>query len=244
MLKDVTLGRYCEKEGPLHSLNPVLKLCVLLLILVSLFLSNTLTLLSLSLLLFTLILIFSRLKLSYVFRGLGAYFFMIIIFSFIRFALYHFTASGAEEALIIALRLLLIVLYSSLFTCTTSSDEVSRAMEVLFRSRYLALVFSVALRFIPVLSEEAKKIHQAQLSRCGLSYAKSKRRIKAFLSVLVPLFSASYRRSLELSMAMDSRCFSPEKSTHLYSLEFKTKDWWTLIILAIYLVAFVFLRFV
>lgn len=252
MHKDVTLGRYCEKEGALHALNPLLKLCVLTLILISLFLSRNLTVLVLPLILFLIILSVSGLKISYVFRGFGIYFLIIAVFTFVRFALYHFTRSGAEEALCIALRLILIVLYSSVFACTTSADDCARAVEILLKplrifginSRYPALVCAVALRFIPVLSDQASKLRQAQMSRCGLSYARSPMRFKAFLSILVPLFASSYRRSVELSMAMDSRCFSPSASTHLYSLTFSVRDTWAVVLMLIYAAAFVFVRFI
>lgn len=252
MFKDVTLGRYIEKESPLHLMNPVLKLCALLLILVSLFLSKTLTSLSLPLVFFCFSLAISKIKLSYLFRGLGAYFFIITVFTFVRFALYHFTLSAAEQAVCIALRLVLIVLYSSLFSCTTIADDMARSIEILLRplrvfgvnSRYVSLVFSVALRFIPVLSDQALKLHQAQLSRCGLTYARSKRRLKAFLSILVPLFAATYRRAVELALAMDSRCFSSTSSTHLYNLSFSSRDRWTVVVLVLYCGAFTLLRFI
>lgn len=251
MLKDVTLGRYCEKEGLLHALNPLLKLCSLLLVLVSIFLSNSLLTLTFPLLLFLILLFVSSVRPSFIFRGFGSYFVVILVFTLIRFALYGLTVKGATEALKIALRLILIILFSSLYSSTTLSDDSARALELLVRplgifgvnSRYVSLVFSVALRFIPVLSEQASKIRQAQISRCGGAYGRGSMRLKAVLSLLVPLFASSYRRSVQLSMAMDSRCFSPEGSTHLYELSFSTRDWISVLLLLLYSFSFCFVRY-
>ncbi|MCR4676119.1 MAG: energy-coupling factor transporter transmembrane protein EcfT [Sphaerochaetaceae bacterium] len=225
MYKDISLGSYCEKKSFIHSLNPLTKLFTLVLCICTLFLSRSFAETGFCLVFLFLVAAFAgvriRLPLSFSLA--------IVIFTVIRMALYGFSLHGVTDALLIALRLLGIVLFSSLYSAVTRPDDSARAVEKILSpfpfARRAGLVFSIALRFIPVLSDQAKKLILAQKSRCGLEYSRKKNRIKSILSLLVPLFVCAYRKSAELAMAMTSRCYRPDgKSTHLYEMKLEEKD--------------------
>ena len=184
--------------------------------------------------------------LSYVVRSLKpvrlllVFMFIINLFmvrtgkSVISFWIIDITDEGIRQSVYITLRLILLLVGTSLMTLTTTpialTDGLERLLMPLSRIRFpaheLAMMMTIALRFIPTLIEEADKIMKAQLAR-GADFESGNivRRAKNMVPVLVPLFVSAFRRADELAMAMESRCYhGGEGRTRLNVLKFKKGD--------------------
>ncbi|MGA8943670.1 MAG: energy-coupling factor transporter transmembrane component T [Thermoactinomyces sp.] len=152
-----------------------------------------------------------------------------------------FYEEGLRQAGIISSRLLLLVAIASLLTFTTSPIDLTDGMERLLSplnrvgipAHELALMMSIALRFIPVLWEETEKIRKAQMAR-GVNFEEGNiaRRLKNYLPILIPLFISAFRRAEDLALAMEARCYrGAEGRTKWHQLRFTQKDFWLVLIL-------------
>lgn len=148
---------------------------------------------------------------------------------------------GVRQAGVISSRLLLLVAVASLLTFTTSPIDLTDGMERLLSplkrigvpAHELALMMSIALRFIPTLWEETEKIRKAQMAR-GIDFEGGHmiRRMKNYLPILIPLFISAFRRAEDLALAMEARCYrGSEGRTKWRQLHFTRKDLWLLLIL-------------
>ena len=230
MLKDVTLGRYYGTKSPLHGLDPRTKLFGLLLYIVSVFLYTSWTGLIFSVLVFSFLIALSRVPFSYMVKGLRSIVFIVVLAAVLNALL---GKGGIKGTVFSTVRIVSIVLASNVLTLTTRPREISSGLEksLGFLAYFkipvedIATVISLALRFIPILSDEAGRILDAQKSRgARLGEGKLKEKARAVLPVVVPLFISAFRRSDELARAMDSRLYGNGKRRNWKSLKYGRND--------------------
>ncbi len=246
MFKDITLGQYFPGDSPVHRLDPRTKIIGMIAFIVIVFLVKDIPVF-LPVFLFILFTTYlSRVPMSYLWRSLKPLRF-ILIFMFVlnlfvigtgetlwSFGALHITTGGVRQAVFITVRLILLVSGTSLLTLTTTPIGLTDGLELLltplkrvkFPAHELAMMMTIALRFIPTLMEEADKISSAQISR-GADFETGNivKRAKAMVPVLVPLFISSFRRADELAMAMESRCYhGGEGRTRMHVLRFGRND--------------------
>ncbi len=245
MLKDITLGQYFPGDSALHRLDPRTKiLLVLVYIILTFSIGNFLG--YGVLLLFTMTYIgISKVPFRFVVKGLKPILVFIIITGLFNLFLtqgevvfswwiFTITKEGIYFALFMVLRLVFLMVGTSLLTLTTSPIALTDGMEHLLRpfrkigvpAHELAMMMSIALRFIPILMEETDKIIKAQSAR-GADFASGNllRRAKALIPILIPLFISAFRRADELATAMECRCYrGGENRTRLKELKYTYVD--------------------
>ena len=227
MLKDITLGQFFPGDSLLHRLDPRTKIVLLFFFLAAIFVFDS-PLAYAALTAFTAALIaVSRVPLILMLKALKplswiiAFTFVIHLVStpgdaFFHVWLFDFTWQGAAKGFFIALRLALLILLSALLTYTTSPLALTDALETLMQpakrvgvpAHEIAMMMTIALRFVPTLIEEADKIMKAQQARgADLTEGSVIERVKGFVPVLVPLFISAFRRADDLALAMEARCY-------------------------------------
>ncbi|MCR4650251.1 MAG: energy-coupling factor transporter transmembrane protein EcfT [Lachnospiraceae bacterium] len=258
MLKDITLGQYYHTESLLHRMDPRVKLLGIVAIIIGIFAGNNLIggLITGS---FVMILIaMSRVPLRFMLKGMKAIVIFLIItvifnlfltpgtviWSFMRFKI---TMEGVRLAIQMAFRLIFLILASGLLTLTTTPNNLTDGLESLlgglkkFRVpvHEVAMMMSIALRFIPILMDETDKIMKAQMAR-GADFESGGilKRAKSMVPLLVPLFISAFRRANDLAMAMEARCYRGGVGrTKMKPLIYKKRDYISLCVLALYLTA-------
>ncbi|MGM0421172.1 MAG: energy-coupling factor transporter transmembrane component T family protein [Bacillota bacterium] len=262
MLKDITIGQYIPGDSFIHQLDPRIKIIITIIMITVLFLVETFTGFGFFLLFIIFVMAVSRLPVKRVLRGLKPIFFLIIITLFLHMFL---TRGGdvlwewsflriEEEGLFTGLfmvgRILLLIMFTSLLTLTTSPLQLTDGIEYILKplTRFgvpageLAMMMTIALRFIPTLMEEAEKIMKAQKAR-GADFESGNiiQRAKSLVPLLVPLFISAFRRADELALAMESRCYQGGTDrTRLNELELKRSDIAALVFIIIISVALSF----
>lgn len=227
MFKDITIGQYFPGESIVHRFDPRLKIITMIFFIISLFFINTfIPYIFVAIYLFIIIKI-GNLPLKLVLKGLKPLRWILLITFVINifflpgeplFKLGFLTISkeGLKTACLMAIRLMFLVLGTSLLTYTTSPIELTDGIEALLKpmkkigvpSHEIAMMMTIALRFIPTLIEETDKIMKAQMAR-GADFESGNiiKRSKNLVPLLVPLFVNSFRRADELATAMEARCY-------------------------------------
>lgn len=253
MLNNITLGQFYPADSVVHKLDPRVKILLLVALIVAIFLARNLLAFVPVILFLALAAHLSQVPFSLLLKGLKPLRF-ILVFTFVLnlFFLQGETpllnlgfAVIKQEALITAihysLRLVLLVLGSSLLTLTTApvtlTDGLERLLSPLrvfhFPAQEMAMMMTIALRFIPTLLEEADKIMKAQTAR-GADFESGNliARAKAMVPLLVPLFVSAFRRAGDLAMAMEARCYhGGEGRTRLRVLKCQQRDYWAVLLL-------------
>ena len=230
MLRDVTLGRYFRGDSFLHLLAPGTKLLGLLFFIVSVFLSSSAASASLCLVCLVLLIVISKVPVRHMLKGTLPMFIAVLIVCVIN----ALTAEdGLRKAVLLFVRIYEVVLASNLLTLTTRPREISAGVEKAlgWSSKIgvpvhdVATIVSVAFRFIPLIADEASRIMDAQICR-GADYRKGGliAKARASVSVIVPVFASSVRRSEDLAMAMDSRLYGSAEPTHLREIRNTYRD--------------------
>lgn len=268
MLKDITLGQFYPVDSPLHKLDPRAKLLLIIAYIVSIFLADSL-IPYLVLVLFTLgVVLLSRVPVKMYFRGLKPLWFILVFTAVINLFMTDGTYIGGRPffwnigitweglffAVKMALRLILLIVGASVLTFTTSPIALTDGMEKLLHpftkiglpAHELAMMMSIAIRFIPTLIEETEKIIKAQEAR-GASFDSGNlfKRVKALIPMLVPLFISAFRRADELAVAMEARCYRGGTGrTRMKQIRFSAADVWGTGVFAVYLTALIAVRIV
>ena len=246
MIRDITIGQYYAVESPVHRLDPRVKLAGTMMFIISLFVADgILGYLSAAAFLAWIIRI-SRVPFKFMTRGLkGILFIMLLSVSFNLFLtggtpvidlpyIRALTWEGIERAGYMAVRLIMLILGSSLMTLTTTpnalTDGLEKALGVFKKVHVpvheIAMMMSIALRFIPILIEETDKIMKAQIAR-GADFESGGliKRAKAMVPLLVPLFISAFRRASDLAMAMEARCYhGGANRTKMKPLHYESRD--------------------
>ncbi len=245
MLKDITLGQYFPGNTFIHRLDPRTKLIGVIVYIVALFLCRWFVSYGVMLTSLVVCIAVSRIRLKALFKGLKPLVFIIIFTAIInlfysegevlaKFWIFTITKEGLFNAFFLVLRIMLLVTGTFLLTYTTSPIALTDGIESLlsplkairFPVHELAMMMSIALRFIPTLIEETDKIISAQKAR-GADFESGNifRRAKALVPILVPLFVSAFRRADELATAMECRCYHGGKGrTKMNRLHYRMAD--------------------
>ena len=265
MIRDITLGQYYPGDSWVHRLDARTKIIATLLYLIELFVVNNFYgFIIITVALFTVIAV-SKVPLKFIFRGLSAVF-LIIAFTFLLNlfmvdgrVLWHWkfltiTYEGVSRAFFMAIRLVLIIIGSSIMTLTTKPIELTDGLEKLLSpfskiglpSHEIALMMTIALRFIPTLMEETDKIIKAQQAR-GADFESGSlfQRAKSLIPILVPLFVSSFRIAQDLALAMEARCYHGGGGrTRMNEIRFDRGDAVAAVLMVLFLAVIIASRFI
>ena len=246
MLKDITLGQYFPGDTPAHKLDPRTKILLVILYIVALFQARSLLTYAIMTVTFVLCARISKVGAKALFKGLKPVVIIVLFTGFLnlfftpgevifQLGFLRLTDAGVSNALRMVVRIMLLITGTFLLTYTTSPIALTDALERMLNPlkkvhvpvHELAMVMSIALRFIPTLIEETDKIMSAQKAR-GADFESGNllQKAKALVPVLVPLFVSSFRRADELAVAMECRCYhGGEGRTRLHVLHFAGRDY-------------------
>lgn len=247
MLKDITIGQYYPGRSVLHSCDPRLKLVATIAYIVVLFVAANPLGIALSLLLLAALYRVAKIPGKLILRSLKPIV-PIVIFTavlnlffvtgegepLVHFWVFHIYAEGVRYAILLAVRVCALIAGTSLLTYTTSPIVLTDAIENLLRPlakihfpvHELAMMMTIALRFIPTLIEETDKIMNAQKARgADMETGSLTQRAKALIPILIPLFVSAFRRADELALAMECRCYRGSVGrTRMKQLEYAKRD--------------------
>ena len=261
MLRDITLGQYYQTESVIHRLDPRVKLIGTICYIISLFLVNNIWGYLIAALFLGIMIRLSKVPFKFIVKGMRAILFLLIITVIFNMFLtpgealvsiwkLTITKEGLRLAIMMAIRLSFLIVGSSLMTLTTTPNNLTDGMEKLMNPlrkikvpvHEIAMMMSIALRFIPILLEETDKIMKAQIAR-GADFESGNlmKKAKALVPLLVPLFISAFRRANDLAMAMEARCYrGGDGRTKMKPLVYKKADRIAYLILALYFVICVF----
>ena len=254
MLKDITFGQYYEGRSVIHKTDPRVKIILMILFIVFVFLAkNTFALIFAGVSVLAVMLI-SRVPLRLYLKNIKAILPVLIFTAIINvfygegetlIRLWKLTiTAGVYRALFMAARIIMLIFISGALTYTTTPNDLTDAIESLLSPlkfiglknavHTLAMMMTIALRFIPTLIEEAEKIMNAQKARgADLENGSLKDRVKALIPILIPLLISAVRRAYELAEAMECRCYSGgEGRTRMKQMHLKARDLWVSLVSA------------
>ncbi|MCR4672227.1 MAG: energy-coupling factor transporter transmembrane protein EcfT [Lachnospiraceae bacterium] len=263
MIRDITIGRYYPADSPVHSLDPRVKLAGTLVFMVSVFFIKGLPSFIFATAVLIAAILVSKIPFGLFIRGIRAIRFILVItfivtlFSTAGRTLFQIgpltaTFEGLSRGAYLIMRLSYLVLGASILTLTTTPTTMTDGLESAlgFLNRFkvpvheTAMIMTIALRFIPILTDEMTRIMKAQGAR-GADFESRNliSRAKGLVPLAVPLFISAVRRADELACAMDARCYhGSEGRTRMYPLSFGGGDFIGFGVIALYIVVFVFLR--
>ena len=247
MIRDITIGQYYPAQSCIHRLDPRVKIVCTILFLISLFVQNSIWGYALATLFLAAVIRASRVPLKFIVKGLKAIV-MLLLFTavmnlfltkggrvLVDFWIFRITENGLRTSVFMAIRLVYLIMGSSIMTFTTTPNGLTDGIESLLRplNRWkvpvheVAMMMSIALRFIPILLEETDKIMKAQIARgADLESGNLIQKTKAMVPILVPLFVSAFRRANELAMAMEARCYhGGEGRTKMKPLIYRAGDY-------------------
>ena len=257
MLRDITLGQYFAVDSLIHRLDPRVKIIAAVMYIIELFIVKTFVGFAVCFAALALTVILSKVPVRFILRGLKPVI-LILLFTFFlnmfmvpgtviwKFGFLKVTLEGVKMALFLSVRLILLIIGSSMLTLTTTPLQLTDGLEKLFAplklikvpTHELAMTMSIALRFIPTLLEETDKIMKAQQAR-GADFESGNfiRRAKALVPVLLPLFISAFRIAQDLSFAMEARCYRGGVGrTRMHEMKFTGLDIFALLVVAAFLV--------
>lgn len=263
MIREITLGQYYKGNSVLHRLDPRTKVVGTVLYIISLFIGKSIAAYLLAGVFLAVMVKISTVPFSYMVRGLKAVF-TILIFSvvlnmffipgevIVDFGFCDISREGLQTAVFMAIRLVFLILGSSLMTLTTTPNQLTDGMEKLLKPlkklkipvHEISMMMAIALRFIPILTEELDKIMKAQMAR-GAEFDQGNliQKVKSVVPILVPLFVSAVRRANDLAMAMESRCYhGGEGRTKMKPLIYEQRDYIAYAIVGIYLAVMIGMR--
>lgn len=264
MIRDITLGQYYPAGSILHKLDPRVKLVGTMIFLIAVFSYRGIPgLVCITVCLAALIKL-SKVPFSYMVKGLRAIVVLLaltcvfnlfltpgeVVFSFWKVTI---TKEGINLSFRMVLRLIYLILGTSLMTLTTTPNQLTDGLEQGLKPlnrihvpvHELAMMMSIALRFIPILIEETDKIMKAQTAR-GANFDEGGliQKAKSMVPLLVPLFISAFRRANDLALAMEARCYhGGEGRTKLHPLRYQTRDYVAYVLMLVFLAGVVTLRF-
>ena len=245
-IRDITLGQYFPVESKIHSLDPRVKIIGTLAFLVSLFLINSYSMFAVAAIFLAVMIKISKVPFKFMAKGLKAIMILIVLTMVVNafltpgtpiFTVWKITLTveGLYKAIFMAVRLVLLIFGSSLLTLTTKpialTDGLERLMAPLSKigipSHEIAMMMTIALRFIPTLLDETDKIMKAQTARgADFENGNLKEKAKALIPLLVPLFVSAFRIAGDLAMAMEARCYrGGDNRTKMKPLVYKARDY-------------------
>ncbi|HAQ40584.1 MAG TPA: transporter [Clostridiales bacterium] len=263
MFKNLTIGQHYPVESPVHELDPRVKIIMTFIFIISLFLVESFKTYLIVIAFLAAAIKLSKVPIKFVIRGLRPIL-MIIVITFIinllmtpgnvifKLGFIKLTEEGLKQAGFMAIRLTLLIMGTSLLTLTTSPIILTDGIESLLSpfkrfglpAHELAMMMTIALRFIPTLLDETEKIMKAQKSR-GADFESGNivSRARNLVPLLVPLFISAFRRADELAMAMEARCYrGGENRTRMRQLKISKGDYVASGIFAVYFAAIIMIK--
>lgn len=245
MIRDITLGQYYPSESWVHRLDPRVKIIATLLFIVELFIVDNFIGFLIAAVVLGIIIAVSKVPLSFITRGLKPIL-IILLFTFAlnifmvpgeilwQWKFLRITREGLSIAAFMAIRLILLIIGSSMLTLTTRplslTDGIERLLSPFKRiglpAHEIAMMMTIALRFIPTLLEETDKIMKAQQAR-GADFESGGliKKAKSLIPILVPLFVSAFRIAQDLAMAMEARCYRGGKErTRMNEMKLRKRD--------------------
>ena len=245
MLKDITLGQYYQTESVIHRLDPRVKLVATIAYILSLFLVQSVWGYLVAALFLGVMIRLSNVPFKFMVRGMKSIVFLLLLTVIFNLFLtpgetlisiwkLSITKEGLKVAVMMAVRLSFLIIGSSVMTLTTTPNNLTDGMERLMKPlgkikvpvHEIAMMMSIALRFIPILMEETDKIMKAQIAR-GADFESGNllKTAKAMVPLLVPLFISAFRRANDLAMAMEARCYrGGDNRTRMKPLVYQKRD--------------------
>ena len=246
MLRDITLGQYYQTESLIHKMDPRVKLGGTVLFIISLFFFKNYAGYVIAALFLGLVIRLSKVPFKFMVKGMKTIVMLMLITVVFNlfltpgtplFTIWKLTITqeGLKMAISMAIRLTLLIIGSSVMTLTTTPNNLTDGMEKMMGPlkvfkvpvHEVAMMMSIALRFIPILLEETDKIMKAQIAR-GADFESGNifKRAKAMVPLLVPLFISAFRRANDLAMAMEARCYrGGEGRTKMKPLIYHKRDY-------------------
>ena len=247
MIRDITIGQYYPAQSPVHRLDPRVKIICTLIFLVSLFVQNSLLGYAVATIFLMIVIKASQVPLKFMLKGLKAIVILLLFTvvmnlfltkggeTLVHFWIFTITEQGLRVSVFMAIRLIYLIVGSSLMTLTTTPNSLTDGIESVLKPlnkinvpvHEIAMMMSIALRFIPILFEETDKIMKAQIARgADLESGNIIQKTKAMVPILVPLFVSAFRRANDLAMAMEARCYcGGEGRTKMKPLVYEKRDY-------------------
>lgn len=264
MIRDITIGQYYPADSLLHRLDARVKLFGTLIFLIAVFSFRGLAGFACITIFLTGVIKLSKVPFRYMVRGLKAVAALMAVTALFHLFLTNgshilwqwkrlcVTKEGIDAAARMIIRLIYLILGSSIMTLTTTPNELTDGLEKSLKPltavrvpvHEIAMMMAIALRFIPILIEEIDKIMRAQMAR-GADFDSGNliKKAKALIPLLVPLFVSAFRRADDLSMAMEARCYrGGEGRTKMKPLKYARRDFIAYFVLAVFFAAVIALR--
>lgn len=266
MITDITIGQYFPSDSPLHRLDARVKLVITLLYIVSLFLIKSFIGYAFVIIALAIVIKVSKVPFKFMVKGLKSLVFIIIFTALINvftvkggetlvtFWKLSITTEGVFFAIKMALRIILLIIGSSLLTLTTTPIKLTDGIEALLKplskigvpAHDIAMMMTIALRFIPTLLDETDKIIKAQQARgADFDTGRLRDKARALVPILVPLFISAFRRADELAMAMESRCYNGGANrTRMNVMKVTSIDYTAIILFVVYWFVIIAMRII
>lgn len=264
MIRDITIGQYYPVDSRIHRLDARVKLMMTFVYIFTLFFVNSFTGYVFVLLVLGTVIKMSKVPVKFMMKGLKSILIIIMFTAFINLFMtqggtviwewkfLHLTTAGIRMAIMMCVRIIMLVVGSSVLTLTTTPIQLTDAIEFILRpfkkigvpAHEIAMMMTIALRFIPTLLDETDKIMKAQQAR-GADFDTGNliQKAKSLIPILVPLFISAFRRAEELAMAMEARCYhGDENRTRMNQMHMAQKDYVALGVVGLYVVAIIALR--
>ena len=257
MIRDITLGQYYSADSVIHRLDPRVKFVFTIVYIISLYVGKGLWCYLFAAAFLGFVITLSKVPVSFIVRGLRSIVFLLVLSAVFNVFLVNgehvifqwkflkITLEGIETAVLMMVRLVFLIMGTSLLTLTTTPSDITDGLEkglgflkvIKVPVHEIAMMMSIALRFIPILIEEVNKIMKAQQAR-GADFDNGGliKKAKAMIPLLIPLFVSAFRRAADLAAAMEARCYhGGEGRTKLHPLKYKKADFIAYIVIAAYL---------
>lgn len=245
-MRDITLGQFVAGDSVIHKLDPRTKIGMMILYILMTFLVKKIYFLAIPFAYLVIELVLSGISLRYILNSLKPIRFLLIFMFLLNLfftkgehvwldlGFWQLTGEAMLQSCFLAVRIILLVAGASMLTLTTSPIALTDGIERLFAplkifhfpAHELAMMMTIALRFVPTLMDESEKIRNAQMSR-GADFESGNifKRVKSMIPILIPLFVSSFRKADELAIAMESRCYhGGEGRTRMHQLKFQLAD--------------------
>ncbi len=265
MIREITLGQYYQTDSVIHKLGPRVKLVATICFIISLLVVQNWLGYVVAAVFLAVAIKLSKVPFKFMVKGMRAIVFILMITVVFNLFLtpgealvsvwkLTITREGAETAAMMAIRLSFLIIGSSVMTLTTTPNSLTDGMEKLMNPlkavkvpvHEVAMMMSIALRFIPILLEETDKIMKAQIAR-GADFESGNliKKAKAMVPLLVPLFISAFRRANDLAMAMEARCYrGGDHRTKMKPLQYQKRDGIAYLVLVGYLAVCVGMNYV
>ena len=263
MIRDITIGQYYPADSPLHRMDARVKIAITFLYIVSLFVIKSFVGYAVVIAALAVVIKLSKVPFKYMVRGLKALVFIIIFTAVINmlttrgdtplFKVWRFTVTleGVSFAIKMCLRIILLIIGSSILTLTTTPIKLTDGIEALLNplkkigvpAHEIAMMMTIALRFIPTLLETDKIIKAQEARGADFDTGNLMSKAKAMVPILVPLFISAFRRADELALAMEARCYrGGENRTKMNVMQITSADYTAIVLFIVYFAALILIR--